>query len=575
MSELDLVIRGGSIVDGTGAPARTADVAVSDGRIAEVGRVTGKAKREIDADGALVTPGWVDIHTHYDAQLTWDNHLAPSSWHGVTTVVVGNCGVGFAPVHDQDHDRLIEIMEGVEDIPGTAMHEGLKWGWTSFAEYLDATEAIAHDIDFGVYVPHNSLRLFVMGDRGAAREPATEADIEIMGQLVREGIEAGALGFSTDRIIFHKTSRNEHTPAYGAAGRECIGLARTAGAAGSGVLQLVSDFDDIDEEFDMLVAMVEQSGMPLGFTLTYRHEDVGARRVRGLLERTEKANARGLSIVGQVAPRAIGLLYGLGCTLNPFSTNRIFKEIEPLPPAERARAMKDGEFRRRLFANLGGDADFRVGSHLLEAWDRMYEVSDPPNYEPDLGDSVAAIARREGRSPEEVVYDILIKDDGASLIYLPTVNYRDGNFDVLGEMLEHPYTLPGLSDGGAHVGSISDGSFPTTLLTYWGRDRSYGRIDIPFLVKKQAADTAHFVGLVDRGVLAPGYRADINVIDFDRLSVAPPEVHSDLPAGGSRLMQRANGYLFTIVSGEAIFEDGVATGALPGRLVRGRQQVPA
>jgi N-acyl-D-aspartate/D-glutamate deacylase len=579
MSEYDLVIRGGEVVDGTGSPSRTADVAVSDGVIAEVGKVSGSGRREIDADGALITPGWVDIHTHYDAQVTWDNCLAPSSWQGVTTVVMGNCGVGFAPVQDADHDRLIQLMEGVEDIPGTALHDGLTWGWNTFAEYLDAADRIAHDIDFGVYVPHDPLRLFVMGERGARREAATDEDIALMGQLARAGVEAGALGFSTDRIGIHTTSLGDHTPSYGASARECIGIAQAVGEAGTGVLHVVSDlnfpaFEEFGEEFDMLRTMVERSGLSLSFTLFYGHDDKERHRLRALLSLIESANADGLPIMGQVAPRAAGFLFGLQCTLNPFTTNSVFNEIAALSPSEQAARMSQSDFRRRLLANLSSEADFRVGGSLLSNWEFMFELSDPPNYEPDLADSLAARAAREGRSPEEVVYDILVKDDGKGMIYLPLINYGEGNLDAVKEMLEHPYTLPGLGDGGAHVGGICDASFPTTLLAHWGRNRERGLIDIPYLVKQQCADTAHFVGLADRGVLAPGYQADVNVIDLERLSARRPEVWTDLPGGAPRLMQKADGYVHTISKGIPIYENGSATGDLPGRLVRGRQPAP-
>ena len=580
MAEFDLVIRGGSVVDGTGDAARLADLAIDGGTIVAVGRVEGTGRREIDADGALVTPGWVDVHTHYDAQATWENVLQPSSWHGVTTVVAGNCGVGFAPVRDSDHDALIELMEGVEDIPGTAMHEGLKWGWETFGEYLDVLEGVHHDVDMGVYVPHDPLRLYVMGQRGADREDATDDDIAEMARLARIGIEQGALGFSTDRVGIHKTSRGAHTPAFGAAAHECIAIAAEAGKAGSGVLQVVSDFHDedfnnfgsIDDEFDMLEQMVDASSMPLWFTLTALTSDEG-KSCRALMSRIEAANAAGRRIVGQVAPRAIGVLYGLQCTLNPFSTNPIFRTIEHLSATERAAAMRNTDFRERLLNASPEGTDFRLGATWLDSWDLMFELQDPPNYEPEPSESIAARAAHEGRPPAELVYDILLADNGEGMIYVPLTNYM-GNLDMVKEMLEHPNTVPGLSDGGAHVGAICDASFPTTLLEHWGRDRQRGRLDVPFIVAQQSAETARFIGLHDRGVLAPGFRADINVIDFDNLRLRRPEVRYDLPAGGKRLMQRADGYLHTIVSGVATYHNGEATGSLPGRLIRGARPAP-
>jgi N-acyl-D-aspartate/D-glutamate deacylase len=574
MPGYDLVIRGGSVIDGTGAPARTADVAVSGGRITDVGSVAGRGSREIDADGALVVPGWVDVHTHYDAQATWDSRLAPSSWQGVTTAVMGNCGVGFAPVHDDDHARLIEIMEGVEDIPGTALHEGVQWAWNDFGGYLDSLERIPHDIDFGVYVPHNPLRLFVMGERGYQREEANDDDITEMGKLACAGVEAGALGFSTAHFEKHMTALGQPVPAFGAADREVVGIASAIGTTGRGVLQGLWELIDVEGDFGTVLAMARAARRPMSFTVPYAHSDEGQVRLDKVLAGIEAANAEGHAIRGQVAARAIGILYGLPCTLNPFITNPVYKEIKSLRPAEQAAAMRDQAFRGRLLAARTDQLDGRATAHRMYSWELMYELGAEPNYEPDKSQSIANRAARENRMPEDLVYDILIKDDGQGLIYVPTVGYRDGNLDVTKRMLEHPLTLPGLSDGGAHVGSICDASFPTTLLAYWGRDRQRGTIDVPLIVKKQCADTAHFVGLRDRGVLAPGYRADINVVDFDNLTLHRPEIYTDLPAGGSRLMQRATGYLYTLVAGQPVYENGVATGALPGRLVRGAQAHP-
>jgi len=496
----DLVIRGGTVIDGSGADRRTADVAISDGIVTEVGRVTGTATRECDADGALVIPGFVDIHTHYDGQAVWDDHLAPSSWHGVTTAVFGNCGVGFAPVHDFDHDRLVQLMEGVEDIPGTALHEGLPWTWNSFAEYLDALDT-PKDVDFAAQVPHGALRLNVMGERGAAREDATDADIEAMGELAAEGIEAGALGFTTSRTSNHRTSSGDFTPTLTAAAEELIGIAEAVGRTGKGVFQLVSDFVDRDLEFAMLRDMCEASGRPLSFTLVESprlgdfHTD--------LLARIESARADGLRITGQVP------------------------------------------------------------------------VGDRPCYEPDPSESVARRAARMGIDPAELALDLLCEAGGTNVLWVPFSNYGHGNLDTTRDLLTHPHTVPALSDGGAHVGTICDGSFPTTLLQHWGRDRPDGRIELEFLVQRQCRDTAAAVGLEDRGVLAPGMRADVNVIDLDRLAVHRPEAVYDLPAGGRRLLQRADGYLHTFVAGTETYCGGEATGELPGRLVRGAQPAAA
>ena len=574
MSKHDLVVRGGTVVDGTGAPPRTADVAVSAGRVVEVGRVAGTGEREVDADGALVTPGFVDIHTHYDGQATWDSQLTPSSWQGVTTVVMGNCGVGFAPVRPVDHQRLIELMEGVEDIPGAALHEGLSWEWQSFAEYLDAVDRIPHDIDVGAQVPHGAVRLHVMGERGAQREPATPEEIEHMAALARAGIEAGGLGFTTSRTFTHRTSRGEPTPTLTASADELVGIARGVGAAGTGVLQVVSDRMNTDEEFDMFRRMVAESGRPLSFSLV--QSPLAPDGHREVLARVDQANADGLAITGQVATRAVGLLFGLQCTLHPFMTNPVFEEIAGLPVPEQARAMADPGFKERVLAAAGGDiVHGKIGGQLIGMFGFMFELGDPPDYEPDGANSIAARAEREGRAPEELAYDLLAADGGRTLLYMPALNFAGGTLDAVGEMLAHRYTVPGLGDGGAHVGTICDGSFPTTLLTMWGRDRDHGRLDLSFLVQRHCRDTARAVGLHDRGVLAPGYKGDLNVIDFDRLAVHRPEVRYDLPAGGRRLLQRAEGYRHTFVNGTEVYRDGEPSGELPGRLVRGGQPAPA
>lgn len=572
MADYDLVVRGGSVLDGTGAPACTADVAVAGGTVVALGEVTGSGRREIDADGALVIPGFVDIHAHYDGQATWDHRLAPSSSHGVTTVVMGNCGVGFAPVRPSDHDRLIELMEGVEDIPGSALHEGLSWEWESFAEYLDAVAAVPHDIDLAAQVPHGAVRLHVMGERGADREPASADEIEQMARIVADGVAAGGLGFTTSRTMNHRTSRGEPTPTLTASADELVGIARGLGQLGRGVLQVVSDHMNTDEEFGTFRRMVAESGRPLSFSLVQSPFDPES--YREVLDRVDAARADGLAITGQVASRAIGLLFGLRCTLHPFMNNPVFAEIGHLPVSEQARIMADDGFKARVLEAAAGDKVRKLGGGLIHRFEAMYELGDPPDYEPDPADSIAARARRASRDPINLAYDLIGAEDGTTLLYLPALNFAGGHLDAVGEMLRHPHSVPGLGDGGAHVGTISDGSFPTTLLSHWGRDRSEGRIDLPFLVQRQCRDTARTVGLFDRGVLAPGYRADLNVIDFDRLRARRPEVHFDLPAGGRRLLQRADGYLHTLVAGEEIMNDGEPTGALPGTLVRGPQSPP-
>ena len=571
MAELDLIVRGGSLVDGTGAGARTADVGVRDGVIVEVGTIDGTARRVIDADGALVIPGIVDIHAHYDGQATWDERLQPSSWHGVTTVVMGNCGVGFAPVRDADHQRLIELMEGVEDIPGAALHEGLSWEWNSFGEFLDAVDARPHDIDVAAQVPHGALRLHVMGERGANHEDATGNDIAAMADLARAGIEAGALGFTTSRTRNHKTSTGAYTPTLTAAPDELIGIAEGVGAAGTGVLQVVSDFLDPDAEFATLREMVVRSGRPLSISVAANPAAPESWRI--ILDHISAANADGLPVIGQVAPRAVGLILGLECTLNPFMTNPAYREIADRPLPERVAALRDPGFRERLLAEAGDRSRQKLGGSLVRRFDLLFELTDPPDYEPSLADSIAARAERTGTTAEELALDLLLAHDGTGLLYLPFLNYLDGTLDACHEMLTHPHTVPGLGDGGAHVGTICDGSFPTTLLTHWGRDRDRGRIDLGYLVQQHCRDTARTVGLRDRGVVAPGYRADLNVVDFDNLALHRPEIVADLPAGGRRLLQRADGWRHTIVAGQETYRDGEPTGALPGRLVRGARRV--
>ena len=566
MATHDLVIRNGDIVDGSGGERFAGDVAIDNGTITEIGRVEGTGRREIDADGRLVAPGFVDIHTHYDGQATWDGQLAPSSWHGVTTVVMGNCGVGFAPVFERDRERLIQLMEGVEDIPGTALHEGLSWDWQSFPDYLDELDRRPRDIDLGAQVPHGALRLHVMGERGATQQPATADDIAEMARLAREAVAAGALGFTTTRTVNHRTSLGEPTPTLQAEADELIGIARALGELGTGVLQAVSDFDDLDGEIDLFRRMAAESGRPISVSVAQ-----GPRRPddwRDELDAFAAATAAGVTMRGQVGARAVGLMLGLEATLHPFMYSPVYREIADVPLAERVALMRDPEMRRRIIETARVE-DTKLGSLAIQRYKFIFRLGDPPNYEPDPTTSVAATAAREGRDPADVVYDWLLESNGRALLYQPALNWAGGNLDAVGEMLRHPASVPGLSDGGAHVGTICDVSFPTTLLQWWGRDRPHGRIPVETLIAKQCRMTAETVGLTDRGVLAPGKRADVNVIDFDGLTLHAPEIVHDLPAGGARLLQRAVGYDHTFVAGTEIMATGESTGATPGRLVRG------
>ena len=570
MAEHDLVVRAGTVVDGTGGPPRTADVAVREGRITEVGKVTGRGRREIAADGAVVAPGFVDIHTHYDGQATWESRLQPSSWHGVTTVVMGNCGVGFAPVRPGTEKWLIELMEGVEDIPGIALHEGLRWDWRTFPEYLDALDALPHDVDMAAQVPHAALRVQAMGERAAAHEEATPEEIALMARLAREGVEAGALGFSTSRTLNHKSISGELTPSYAVGADELVAIATAVGETGRGVFQLVSDFPDPEAEFALIRAMVARSGRPLSASLV--QSPVAPEMHREVLRLIDAAQADGLPILAQVAARPVGMLLGLHNTLNPFMTNPVWRRLADLSPEEQAARMAEPQLRSEIVAAQTGEKDrSRLGGTLIHRYELMYELADTPDYEPSASDSIAARAERAGVSPVEVAYDVVA---GGGMLYLTSLNYADGNLDAAHEMLSHPHTVPGLSDGGAHVGTICDGSFPTTLLQHWTRDRDGARLDLPFVVQRQARDTARAVGLLDRGVLAPGYRADLNVIDMDALRLHRPEVRYDLPAGGRRLLQRADGYRHTVVSCLETYRDGEPTEALPGRLVRGPSPAP-
>jgi len=565
----DLVIRGGLVYDGQGGAPFEGDVAVRDGRIAAVGKVSGTGAEEVDARDKIVGPGFVDIHTHYDGQATWESRMQPSSWHGVTTVVMGNCGVGFAPCRPQDHDRLVRLMEGVEDIPFPVLSEGLPWNWESYPDYLDRLGERRFDVDIGSQLPHAALRVFVMGQRGVDREPATQGDIAAMAALAKQAMEAGALGFGTSRTLNHRSSDGSPIATLTAGEDELTGIALGIAAAGKGVLQVVSDFADEDAEFAMLRRVVQRSGRPMSFSLI--QSPVRPTNYRTLLDKVEDAVASGLHIKAQVAARPVGVLFGLELTLNPFSPWPLYKEIAGRPLAERVALLKDPEFRERL---LSHPPEGRVRGRMRD-WTNMHLITGLPDYEPQPETSIAAVAERTGQAPEVVCLDHLVSNDGHAMIYVPVLNYAEGNLEPARAMMSHKDCVPGLSDGGAHVGTICDGSFPTTLLTYWTRDRTRGpRLPLEHIFRLQARETARAVGLYDRGVLAPGYRADLNVIDYERLQLHAPQVAYDLPAGGKRLLQRASGYSATVVAGEVTYRDGEATDALPGRLLRGAQAAP-
>lgn len=571
----DLVIRGGTVVDGTGAEKRTADVAIDGDRIVAVAGDVGEGRREIDATGLLVAPGWVDIHTHYDGQATWDTHLTPSGWHGVTTMVMGNCGVGFAPVRPGQQDYLIQLMEGVEDIPGTALAEGIQWNWESFPEYLDALEKMPRAVDVAAQVPHGPVRTFVMGERGAKNEKATPEDIQQMAEIVKQGLEAGALGFSTSRTILHRAKDGEVVPGTTAEDDEVLGIGRVLGEVGHGVFEVASDLAPEGDELAWMSKLGKETGRPVSFACLQSPAD--PTQWRRLLEAVDKDNAEGGCLTPQVAQRPAGLLLGWESTLHPFVAHPGYQAIANLPPGERRAKLADPAVRAQI---LDSQPDYGLlpgpAMMIMQGFPMMFALGDPPDYEPAPEKSIAAIAAREGRKPLEVVYDVMMEGEGTGFIYLPIIGYADGDLEPIREMMLHPQSVFSLSDGGAHCGLLCDASVPSFLLTHWVRDRARGeRIDLETIVARQTRDTAHFYGMKDRGVLAPGMKADVNVIDLDALHIHAPEMVYDLPAAGRRLVQRVDGYCYTICSGEITYEDGKPTGALPGKLVRGPQSLRA
>jgi N-acyl-D-aspartate/D-glutamate deacylase len=580
----DLVIRNGTLADGTGGALRHADIAIVGDRITEVGDEVGRGRRELDADGLLVTPGFVDPHTHYDGQATWDPLLAPSSHHGVTTVAMGNCGVGFAPVEPDRHGWLIEMMEGVEDIPGTALHEGLRWDWESFPEYLDALERQPRTIDVGTHVPHAALRAFVMGERGAdPAEHPDDAELETMARLLEQGLDAGGIGVSTSRTERHRTSTGENLGTLRAREPELMALASVLRARRRGVFQFLSDsYRTTDDEFarsefELITAFARASQQPVSYTV---QQDIAApERWRDLMALAEKLSAEGLDVKAQVAPRPIGVLLGLQASANVFTPARAYMRIAGLPIEERIEAMRDPERRRKILeghAQLTSGADAFAGYAFFGRFDDMYVLDDPVDYDLDSSRSLAAAARQAGVDPAEYAYDVQLQRKGNQLIYTPLFNFAHGNLDAVREMITSPVAMFGLSDAGAHCGQICDGSMTTTYLSLWARDRG-GRdgLPLPAVVHQISRRPAAHFGWLDRGVVAPGYLADLNVIDLDALECSPPEITADLPAGGRRLLQAATGYRWTMKRGAVTFEDGVHTGELPGTLLRGEQPQPA
>ena len=562
----DSVIRNGTIVDGSGNPRYVGDVAIDDGLVSEVGNVDGAGRREIDAQGHLVTPGWVDVHTHYDGQATWDPLMAPSSWHGVTTVVMGNCGVGFAPVRPGQQDFLIELMEGVEDIPGTALAEGIDWRWESFPEYLDALESMNRTVDVGTHVPHGAVRAYVMGERCNDTDvQPTDDEIGQMQALVRAGIEAGALGFSSSRTLLHTDKHGVHVPGTFAGSDEMLQLGLAMKGLDHGVFEMVSDHLGTDDEWAWVKDFAKQTGRPITLVPT----SPGAYEGGKIYRIAEESRRNGMEIRPQMAARPTGVLHGLQSSFHPFVRCPSYEPLRDLPLAEKVAAMSAPEMRAKIQREAKDVTMGFLGSIEQLLW-MIFPLGENPDYEPVKAKSVAGVAQSEGRDALDVMYDMLLDHDGKELFYQPLGNYANYNLDHMRETLQHPNVLFGLSDGGAHCGLIADAGMPTFVLTHWARDRVRGeQLPLEFLVRCLSHNTAHAYGMADRGELKPGQKADINVIDFERLRLFRPEAVFDLPLGGRRLVQRVEGYRYTLQSGEVTFDDGEHTGALPGRLVRG------
>ena len=571
----DLIIRNGTIVDGLGGEANVGDVAVRDGAIAAVGSVNGAAAtQEIDATGLLVTPGFVDLHTHYDGQSIWSDRMTPSSANGVTTVVMGNCGVGFAPCRQEDHDILVDVMAGVEDIPGVVMTDGLPWTWETFPEYLDAVESRRRDIDVAAYLPHSPLRVYVMGQRGADREPATADDLARMRALAAEAIEAGALGFASSRFSIHKTESGCPIPSYDAAREEIEEIAKGVVDGGGGLLQFVPDLPagGYQPVLQTVFDVAEDLSLPVTFTMIVANSgDPSWQDAITMIEKANK-NAGDVRFTAQLLPRPIGLIIGLELSANPFVLYPSYREIAHLPLAERVAEMRRPEVRARILADKPGTGHPLL--YVAQAWDWIYPLGDEPDYEPDPSTSIAARARARGVSPMEEAYERLLDDDGHAMLLVATSNLPNNSLDTVGELLHRDDVVLGLGDGGAHYGMICDAGYSTYFLAHWARDRESGRFTVPEAVRELTSVPARIAGLGDRGRIAVGYKADLNVIDHSALRVHKPVIRADLPAGGRRLDQTADGYVATIVSGEIIAHNGAPTAARPGKLVRGRKSGP-
>ncbi len=570
----DLVVRGGTVVDGNGGTPYQADVAIQGDKIVAVGPGLETGAQEIDATGKIVTPGFVDIHTHYDGQATWDQEMAPSSWHGVTTVVMGNCGVGFAPAEPSRHDWLIGLMEGVEDIPGSALAEGMSWNWETFPEYMDALEALPRTIDVAAQVPHGSVRAYVMGDRGAANEDPTETDIARMAGIVEDGLKAGALGFSTSRTILHKSIEKELVPGTTATKEELLAIGAAMGRVGHGVFELSSDLVPEWNEFGWMGQLSREYGVPV--TYTALQSPIKAMPFDEMLKSMREENAKGANIMAQVSMRATGLILGFQASLHPFTAKASWMAIAQQPWEEQWAALNDPEFRARLIAEPNEilDPDLQIIIEMLSsAFNMLYAMGPDFNYEPSAEESIESLAKAAGVAPVEYAYDLLLSDEGTGFIYFPLLNWADGNYNFLEDPLHSDDCVNSLSDGGAHCGTICDAAASTYMLQYWVRDRQGRRLSLEYAIQRQCRDTARLYGLNDRGVIESGFLADLNIIDMDAIKLGEPWVADDLPAGGKRLLQKAEGYVATIKSGVVTFEDGVMQGPTPGGLIRGPQML--